>query len=228
MSGGATAATNGTPGQAVPEPEFTILDVEAVRHAAAPALRFTAQVTEPRGREVYAIALKVQIMLEPAKRSYDDATRERLVELFGDPERWAATTRSFLWAELDVLVAGFTGATAFPVPMQCTYDLELAAAKYLHSLPGGHAPLAFNFTGTIFYRADEGRMQIVKVPWDSAARYEMPVSTWREMMDHYYPGGGWVRLDESTLGSLGREKARRGLPSFDATVAAMLAEDGEP
>ena len=198
-----------------------------MRHAAAPALRFTAQATEPSGREVYAIALKVQIMLEPAKRSYDAATRARLVELFGAPERWAATTRSFLWAELDVLVPAFTGATSFPVPMQCTYDLELAAAKYLHSLPGGHAPLAFNFTGTIFYRADEGRMQIVKVPWDSAARYEMPVSTWREMMDHYYPGGGWIRLDESTLGSLGREKARRGLPSFDATVAAMLAEGGE-
>lgn len=227
MSEAAPAATNGAAAPALPAPRFAILDVEAVRHSAAPALRFTGHVTEPSGREVYAIALKAQIMLEPAKRSYDDATRERLVELFGEPERWTATTRSFLWAELDVLVPAFTGATAFPLPMQCTYDLELAAAKYLHSLPGGQVPLAFNFTGTIFYRGDQGRMQIVKVPWESNARFEMPVSTWREMMDHYYPGGGWVRLDDSTLDALGREKARRGLPSFDATVAAMLAQEGD-
>ena len=227
MSEAAPTATNGAAAPALPAPRFAILDVEAVRHSAAPALRFTGHVTEPSGREVYAIALKAQIMLEPAKRSYDDATRERLVELFGEPERWTATTRSFLWAELDVLVPAFTGATAFPLPMQCTYDLELAAAKYLHSLPGGQVPLAFNFTGTIFYRGDQGRMQIVKVPWESNARFEMPVSTWREMMDHYYPGGGWVRLDDSTLDALGREKARRGLPSFDATVAAMLAQEGD-
>ena len=40
--------------------------------------------------------------------------------------------------------------------MPCTYDLELAAAKYLYSLPGGQVPLLFNFTGTIFYRGEDG------------------------------------------------------------------------
>ena len=38
----------------------------------------------------------------------------------------------------------------------CTYDLELAAAKYIHSMPDGEVPLLFNFTGTIFYRGDGG------------------------------------------------------------------------
>lgn len=209
-----------------PDPQFQILGAEPVHNAAAPTLRFTGHVTETEGSAVYTIALSVQIMIEPAKRTYDDATRERLVELFGEPERWAATTRSFLWAELDVLVPAFTGATAFQIPMLCNYDLELAATKYLHSVPGGEVPLLFNFTGTIFYRGDGGKMQIVKVPWDCNSRWSMPVATWRDMIDHHYPNGGWVRLGDDTLAELAKRKAQRGLPSFDATVAQILGESG--
>lgn len=212
--------------ETAPAPEFTVLDAEGIRHAAAPMLQFTGHVSEPNGSEVYTIALSVQIMIEPARRSYDDATRERLVELFGSPERWGATTRAFLWTELDVLVPAFTGASAFRLPMHCTYDLEVASAKYIHSLPGGEVPLLFNFTGTIFYRGDGGRMQIVKVPWDCAARFSLPVTTWSDMIAHHYPNGAWIRLDERTLESLERRKARDGLPTFDATVAGLL-EEGE-
>ena len=208
----------------VPAPEFTILGVEAVKYAAAPMLEFTANVSEPEGREVYTIALTAQVMIDPARRSYDDDTRERLVDLFGAPERWATTTHSFLWAELGVLVPAFTGATAFRLPIQCNYDLELAATKYLYSLPGDDVPLTFNFTGTIFYRGEGGKMQIIKVPWECTARYAMPVATWREMIAHYYMNTGWVALSDDTLESLSRRKAARGLHSFDATVAQLLTE----
>lgn len=210
----------------VPAPEFSILAAEAVRYAAAPTLEFTGRVTEPQGREVYTIALTTQIMVDPARRSYDDATRERLVDLFGEPQRWATTTQSFLWAELGVLVPAFTGATAFRLPMQCSYDLELAATKYLYSLPDGKVALTFNFTGTIFYRGEDGRMQIVKVPWECSARFAMPVATWREMADHYYPRSRWVGLGDETLEALSARKAQRGLHSFDATVAELLREAG--
>ena len=49
----------------------------------------------------------------------------------------------------------------------CTYDLELAAAKYFYSLPGGEVPLSFHFNGTVCYRGDDGRMQVVQVPWSA-------------------------------------------------------------
>jgi hypothetical protein len=205
-----------------PDPKFAILAVEAVPHAAAPTLVFTGSVSETAGRDVYMIALTVQIMIDPARRSYNDDTRERLVELFGAPERWASTTHSFLWAELNVLVPDFTGSTSFRIPMLCNYDLELAATKYLHSVSGGEVPLTFNFTGTLFYRGDAGHLQIVKIPWDSTFRYQLPVTVWREMIDGYYPGGGWVRLADETLDRLGRHKADAALPTFDATVADLL------
>ena len=213
------------PAPGPPAPEFSILGVEAIPHSAAPNLVFTGHVSETSGREVYAIALTTQVMIDPARRSYDEATRERLVELFGEPERWGATTHSFLWAELSTMVSSFTGATTFRLPMQCNYDLEIAATKYIHSVPGGEVPLSFHFTGTIFYRGDADRLQIVKVPWDCTVRFGMPAAVWREMIEEHYPNGGWVRLSDETLERLGQRKAAGAHPSFDATVAALLEAD---
>jgi hypothetical protein len=202
-----------------PEPAFEILGAEPVAHAAAPTLRFRLRVADPSGLDVHAIALGVQLQLEPARRRYDDATRARLVDLFGTPERWGATTtRSFLWAQLATVVPAFTGEAAFTVDAPCTYDLEVAAAKYLYSLPDGEAPLAMHFSGTILF----GDLQIAMVPWSCTASWRLPIDTWREMMAAHYPGGGWVRLESSTLDKLAERKARDGLPSFDATVAGLL------
>jgi len=231
LSGGHPVAmagpANGTssdagPASGTPAPEFSILGVEAVPHSAAPNLLFTGHVSETSGREVYAIALTTQVMIDPARRGYDDDTRERLFELFGEPERWGATTHSFLWAELSTMVSSFTGATTFRLPMQCNYDLEIAATKYLHSVPGGEVPLSFHFTGTIFYRGEADRLQIVKVPWDCTVRFGMPAAVWREMIEEHYPNGGWIRLADDTLERLGSHKAAAGHPTFDAAVAALL------
>jgi hypothetical protein len=208
-----------------PAPEFTVLGAENVRHAAAPSLAFVIHLTEPTGREVYTIALKAQIMIEPARRSYDDETRAMLVELFGPPERWGSTTTSFIWVETDVLVPAFTGSTTFRVPVACTYDLELAAVKYFYSVPDGEVPLQLNFTGTIFHRGERGALQIAKIPWDCAADFRMPVVVWKEMVAHYYPHSGFARLHSDTLAALMRRRAERGLPSLDATVAELLEGD---
>jgi Family of unknown function (DUF6084) len=215
----------GGPGEAaLPDPEFAVLGARPVRHAAAPMLALDLQVSEPSGRPVYMIALTIQLMIEPARRSYDDATRERLIELFGAPERWAVTTRSLVWSQLDVLVPGFTGSTTVSVPIACNYDLELAAAKYLHSLPDGEAPLALHFNGTIYYRGEDGGLQMVLVPWTKSAAFRMPVSVWAQTIEHYYPNTGWVALRSQTLAALQRAKLDRGLPTLDACVRELLDE----
>jgi len=210
---------------AAPVLEFGVLDARGERNSAAPLLRFDAHVSEQSGHEVFTIALSVQIMFEPAKRSYDPETKERLVEMFGAPERWPQTTNNFLWAEVDVLLPAFTGATGFRIPLACTFDMEIAAAKYLYSLPGGVVPLLFNFTGSVFYRGEDGRIQVAKVPWDRDARYELPVQTWRDLMAAHYPNGSWVRLGDQTMEALAARKAAEGLPTYDMVVAKLL-EDG--
>src|SRR5581483_6212418 len=176
------------------------------------------------GAQVYMVALTIQLMIEPARRAYDDATRERLVELFGAPERWAVTTRSLVWSKLDVLVPAFSGTTTVAVPIACHYDLELAAAKYLHSLPDGEAPLALHFNGMIYYSEEAGALQMVLVPWTKSIDFRMPVSVWRETIEHYYPNIGWLALRSQTLEALQREKRSRGLATLDACVEALLGE----
>jgi hypothetical protein len=209
---------------AAPEPDFAVIAARQVRYAAAPTLMLDLQVSELSGRAVYMMALTVQLMIEPARRSYDEPTRAGLVELFGEPERWSVTTRSLVWNQVDVLVPAFTGTTTVPIPLACSYDLELAAAKYLHSLPDGEAPLALHFNGTIYYPGDDGALQMVLIPWNKSIDFRLPVSVWRETIDHYYPNTGWVALRSQTLAALQRAKLERGLATLDACVEALLDE----
>ena len=198
---------------------FEVLGAEAVANAVAPTMRFRLQVEEDR--PVHGIALSAQINVDPARRTYDAETRDRLVELFGPPERWASTTRSFLWTQVGALVPEFTGSADFTLTVPCTYDLEISAAKYFYSLPDGEIPLTFHFSGTILY-SEDGKVQIAMVPWSCSAKYKLAVADWKRMMALYYPGGGWVRLQTATLDRLQERKAEAGLPSFDACVADLL------
>lgn len=222
----AGSETNGeiatAPKPAGPAPEFEVKGVAPVKRSAAPTLAFTVESTESTGVAVYTIALTALLEIEPSKRRYEDIERERLVELFGPPERWASTTSALRWTQADVLVPSFTGSTRFEIKVPCTYDLEVAATKYFAGLEGGEAPLRLHFNGTIFYADADGTMQLVQVPWDCNARFGMPVTTWREMIDEHYPYRGWVPLHKETIDRLATLKAERALPTFDATVEALL------
>jgi uncharacterized protein DUF6084 len=208
-----------------PDLEFAVIGARPVKYAAAPMLNLDLQVSETTGTQLYMVALTIQLMIEPARRAYDDATRERLVELFGAPERWAVTTRSLVWSKLDVLVPAFTGTTTVAVPIACQYDLELAAAKYLHSLPDGEAPLALHFNGMIYYRGDDGGLQMVLIPWSKSIDFRMPVSVWHETIAHYYPGTAWIAVRAQTIEALQREKLERGLATLDECVSALMQHD---
>ncbi|MCW3064269.1 MAG: hypothetical protein JWN32_1441 [Solirubrobacterales bacterium] len=216
-----TANGGGVPGPPTAL-EFTILGAEPVEHSATPGVRFHLHITEPEGREVYTIALSSLVHIDPARLTYDDATRDRLVELFGAPERWGSTTHSFQWARIESLVPTFTGSTAFTLEVPCTYDLEVASTKYFHSLSDDSVPLSFHFNGTVLYRGDDDRLQVVLVPWSCSSQWRMPIAVWKRTIAAHYPGGGWVRLQEDTLEQLSREKADRGLHTFDDTVRDLM------
>ena len=228
-AGGALVSTHqadlaAEPVPAAPEPDFEVLGARTVRHAASPMLMLDLQVSEPTGRQVYMIALTIQVMIEPARRTYDAPTRERLAGLFGPPERWSVTTRSLVWSQLDVVVPAFTGSTTIAVPIACNYDMEVAASKYLHSLPDGEAPLAMHFNGVVYYPNDDGTLQMVLIPWSRSVGFRMPVSVWSETIEHYYPNTAWVALRSQTLDLLERRRVDRAHATFDATVRELLDE----
>jgi Family of unknown function (DUF6084) len=215
--------TSRRPGE--PGLDFTIEGVHAVPYAAAPTLRFILRVDDASSREIFMAGLSVQIQIEPAKRTYGAEEGEKLTELFGDPHRWTTTAQRMQWASESVLIPSFTGSTTAQIEVLCNYDVELAAAKYFHSVTDGEIPLAFHFNGSVYYAGEGDRLQIVQVPWDTTTAFKMPVSVWREMIDSYYPYRGWVPLHRDTLDALQRLKARMGAPTFDAAVTELLARE---
>ena len=210
-----------------PEPAFTITGAAHIAFAAAPTMLFSASASDPSGHRIQSIALTVQVMIDPAKRGYDPDTRARLAELFGPPASWAPATSGLAWARVSAAVPGFTGATPFGIEIPCTYDLEVAAAKYFYAVRDGEIPLSFHFNGTVFFYDTDGRLQVVPVPWSCTAQYKFPVATWRAMIAEHYPGGGWIRVDGPTLDKLNDRRGRHGLPSFDACIAELLEIAGE-
>jgi hypothetical protein len=65
-------------------------------------------------------------------------------------------------------------------------------------------------------------MWIEQVPWHAECRYRMPVEKWREMMDAYFPGSGWLRLRRDTIDALAEFRASHALPTWDDAVIAVL------
>jgi hypothetical protein len=210
-----------------PDPRFAVLGARPLANAAAPTLVFELAASDASGREVYAIALTAQVFVEPAKRRYGEETRALLVDLFGAPERWALTTQSFQLWRADVLVPSFRGQTTFELHVPCTYDLEVAAAKYFYALDDGEVPLAFHLSGSIFYRGERDRLQVVKVPWTAVADHLLPVATWQAMIAQHYAPGGFVRLGAETLRHLQERRSAGGFRSFDDCVADLLERSGE-
>lgn len=220
------------PGETAPPPGqpglgFEVSAASAIKHAAVPTVSFTLDVEDASGLEVFTAALTIQVLIEPVKRTYEPEEREKLAELFGEPHRWATSAQRMLWTIESVLLPSFRGSTSVEVPVQCNYDLELAATRYFHCVEGGEVPLSFQFTGSVHYAGAGGRLQIVQIPWDTGAAFRMPLRTWKEMIDAYYPYRGWLPLQRETLERLRRRKAERGLPTYDEAVLELLEEAGE-
>jgi Family of unknown function (DUF6084) len=190
--------------------------------AAAPTLAFDLEIEDRSEREVFTIALGIQIAIEPAERRYDEETRERLTELLGEPGRIGAPVRSMPWAKVDVLVQPFTGSTRVAIPVPCGYDLEVAAANYFRSIADGEVPLVFHFNGSVYYQGESGQLQIVQISWEQSSSFRMPIEVWQRMIDAFYPNRGWIPAGEGTIERLRRYKLEQGLPSYEAALERLL------
>jgi hypothetical protein len=205
---------------------FEVVEARPEPYAASPTLMLRLRITAAGDDPVHAVALRGQIMIEPQRRRYVAAEEEQLVELFGETPRWGDTLRPFLWTHVATMVPGFVESTEIDLAVPCTYDFEVAAAKYLHALRQGEIPIVLLFSGTAF-SMDAGVLRVDPVPWHEEASYRLPVATWRAVMDLYFPNGGWVRVRRDTLDALQRYKATRALLGWDEVLAQLLKEAGE-
>ena len=212
------------PAGTVPELGFTVLACEPLPHAAAPSLRFSLGI-DARGAAVRSVMLEVQIRIAATQRQYDEAEQAQLGDLFGEAHRWADTLRNLLWTQATLVVPPFDGSTVVDLIVPCTYDFDVAAAKYLAGLHEGEIPLELLFSGTVFYVAPSGAIQINRISWNAETAHRLPVRVWRETMDHYFPNSAWLRLDRKAFERLVAFRARNALTSWEAVVDALLEEE---
>jgi hypothetical protein len=202
---------------------FDCIAAQADRYAVMPSISLTLRISETSGQRIDAIALRCQIRIEPSRRRYTTGEEERLKDLFGETTQWADTLKPMQFTNISTMVTGFTGSTEVPLPVTFSYDLEIGSGRYFASLESGEIPLLLLFSGTIFSVVD-GKFQVQQVPWSKEATYRLPVSVWREAVDVHFPNSGWITMNRQTLEELQQFKTRRALPTWDATVSALLAE----
>jgi len=208
---------------------FDCVGARPDRYAVAPSMSLALRISETSGRKVEAIALRCQIRIEPTRRRYSDAEAERLSDLFGETQRWTDTLKPLQFTTVSIMVPGFAGSVEIDLPVMLSYDLAIGATRYFAGLDAGEIPLLLLFSGTVFAAVD-GRLQVQQVPWSKEASYRLPVSVWREAIDVHFPNSAWIRMSLPTLDELQRFKAREALPTWDATLAALLAraaDDGK-
>ena len=211
----------------MPELRFEVRGASSLDHAAVPTIGFSLAIEELGRRQIRSVLLDVQIQIAARQRGYPPEAQERLLELFGTPERWSSTLRTLLWTRTTVVVPPFTGATVMEVPVPCTYDLEVTAARYLAALDDGEIPLELLLSGTVFFATATGALQATRIAWDHELDYRMPVAVWRGAMDRHFRNSAWLRCSREQFNRLWAYRSRHTLQSWDATLDALLEKERE-
>jgi len=210
-----------------PDLNFEVVGAEAPKFAAQPTLVFKLRVTNANERTpIHSVSLRSQIQLAVTRRRYSPEAKERLLDVFGEPQRWGETLREMLWTHVSTALPQFTGSCLIDLPVPCTYDFEVVSTKYFDALEDGEIPLNFLFSGTVFYSGEAGNLQAGQISWQKEATYDLPVSLWRAMIQRYYPNSAWLRLQKDVFDQLYQYKARQKLPTWDQVVVQLL-ENGD-
>ncbi|MCA1738558.1 MAG: DUF6084 family protein, partial [Actinobacteria bacterium] len=194
----------------MPDLDFGVESAEVLGYAAVPSLLFKLRIENLEEEPIRSVSLNTQVRIAATQRHYETAEQERLLEVFGEPHRWGNTLRSLLWTHTVLQVPPFSGSTVVDMPVTCTYDLDVVAAKYFHALEDGEVPLEFLFSGAVFYAGEGGGLQVARISWEKEAEFRLPVRVWKEMMERYFPNSAWIRLQKDAFEQLYDYKVRMG------------------
>jgi len=207
----------------MPDLQLMIESVEVVQYASTPLMAFKVRIANNPSEEIiHTVALRAQIQIEVTRRKYDSNEQTRLLDLFGEPERWGQTLRNMLWTHASVVVPRFTGSVLADIPVPCTFDFNVAATKYFHGVTSGDLPLCFQFSGTVFYQKEGETLQVAPISWDKEAKYRLPVKVWKDLMNVYYPNSAWLALQRDTFEKLYQYKVREGIPTWEEALERAL------
>jgi|ERR1700730_9875831 len=213
----------------MPDLNFQVEGISSVPYAAVPLLSFRVRVTNANSEEmIHSVVLRAQIQIEVTRRHYSPQEQAQLRDLFGEPERWGQTLKNMLWTHASVTVPPFQKETVVEILVPCTFDFSVGATKYFHGLQEGDLPLNFLFSGTVFYRGEEDALQVAPISWDKEAKFKLPLKTWRNLIDEYYPNTAWLCLRRDAFERMYEYKVRNGIPTWEEVIERMFSTADEP
>jgi len=213
----------------MPDLNFKVTGAESVPYSAAPLLNLKVQVTNAHENEsIQSVMLRCQIQIETVRRQYSSEEQAKMFELYGEPARWGQTLRTLLWTHASIAVKPFTGSTIVDLPVPCTFDFNVATTKYFDAIEDGEIPLCILFSGTVFYHDGDGALQVAQISWEKEANYRLPITVWKQMMEHYYPNSAWLNIRKDVFDKLQEYKMRRSIPSWEQAFESLLMERRHP
>jgi hypothetical protein len=198
---------------------FSVVDAQAKQHAASPTISFRLHVSA--AEPVDALVLRAQLRIEPQWRMYDQEEQSLLGDLFGTPDRWHATLRTFSWTDVSLVVPGFDDEIETEISVPCTYDFDQAATRFFDALHSGAIPVRFLFSGPIFRSARTGFIT-ERISWSSECTYRMPVGVWHDAMRACYGDDALIRINLETLEKLRRYRALSGASTWDEVLERLM------
>lgn len=209
----------------MPDLGFHAEGISPASSVAVPTLLVSLAIrNRPPAESIRSIGLNCQVRIHPLSRTYSAGEEARLLDLFGERERWSRTMTALVWTTLSLNVTSFSAQTSIILPLPCTMDFDVAAAKYFYGLEAGHVDLSFLFSGTVFYTSAAGALQIAQIPWDREARLSLPVAVWRETMAAHYGETAWLRLSRDCFDRLHRFASARGVAGWEKLLHRLMDE----
>jgi Family of unknown function (DUF6084) len=204
----------------MPDLRFRVEGADAVEFAATPTLLLKLRIDELSGAPIRSVSLSTQVRIAANRRAYTPDEQQHLQEVFGAPSSWA-TTLNLLWANVTTVVPPFEGSTLIDLPLACTYDFEVATARYFHALEDGCVPLELLFSGSVFCAGEAG-LRVERISWDKEARFDLPHAVWQQAVQAVFPNAAWLRVPMATFDRLAGYRAQHAFPSWEAALDSLL------
>jgi len=208
----------------MPKLSLCAKEARAVTFAASPQLALSlAIVNETPDESIESIMLAAQVWIETPERSYAPSEIARLSDIFGEHDRWERTLRRVMWTTAPVVVPAFATETVVDVPLPCPLDFEATPTSYLFALQDGEVPITLQFSGSAFYRAKNGALQVAPIPWSSESKLRVPLAVYRQTIDHYYPNRAAFSLRRDVFDRLQQYRVEQKMTTFEETLERLLA-----
>jgi hypothetical protein len=210
----------------VPDLQFAVEGAEATPSAATPQVELALRVSNATEDErIHSALLRCQVKIDAARRRYSAREEALLRDVLGPRSQWNDTLRALAWTQTSVVVPSFSGSIVVCVPLTCTVDVTQGPAKLLFALDDGVVPLTLLFSGTVFYAAPDGALQVGNVSWDREARFGLPVELVKRVAELHHSGAAFLSLRRDVFDRLHGYRVAQGHASWDHAIESLLGRD---